>query len=313
MPQVFHNETQCDIIMHLPTSVFDRNGHAALSDLQTKEWKDLFAFLEKEQAIFQEKATALLSKDYPWPRDPLYNFSRVWEYPYIFHHILKLKDEGLIGMDARIVDLGSGVTFFPFCISKLGFNVICLDNDPVCERNMQGAIKALALDNAHLCFKLSSDKAIPLTDKSADIIYCISVLEHVNEFEPLIDEMARILVDGGFLLLTIDIDLLPDVKPSAKRFSEFGIKRFYALMSYLQRHFDIYYPEKTIHPSDLLHSGVGPFPLKNIQGMALLWFLMKQMIKPLVGKKPNPVLKKLHLTVDGFVLRKKQPATQEKQ
>jgi SAM-dependent methyltransferase len=284
---------------------FNRSGLAALSDLGSGEWRELFSVLELEQSAFQKMGNEVFDEDYAWPRDPLYQFSRVWEYPYVYHHILQLKNNGLVRTGAHVVDLGSGATFFPFCISKLGFDLICIDNDPVCERNMQRAIKAYARNGININFKASSDDRIPLPDNSVDILYCISVLEHVPDFEPLIDEIARVLIDGGFLLLTVDIDLLPDVPPEEKRFSELSIKRFYRLSSYLEKYFDALYPEKTVHPSDLLHSGVGPYPIRNIRGMELLWFLAKQMLKPVVGKKPSPIPKKLHLAVDGVTLKKK--------
>jgi hypothetical protein len=63
------------------THPFDRSGLAALSDLQTEEWRELFTSLEDQQREFLAKEEAFRSADYPWPRDPLHTWSRVWEYP----------------------------------------------------------------------------------------------------------------------------------------------------------------------------------------------------------------------------------------
>ncbi len=56
---------------------FKRSGIAALSDLQNKEWEELFYFLEKKQAEFLEKEGEFRSAEYKWPRDPLHTWSRV--------------------------------------------------------------------------------------------------------------------------------------------------------------------------------------------------------------------------------------------
>ncbi len=286
-------------------SAFDRSGLAALSDLQTQEWRDSFSVLEKEQSAFRQMGNEILDPDYQWPRDPLYQFSRVWEYPYVYHHILQLKNKGLVPAGARVADLGSGVTFFPFSIARLGLDVTCVDSDIVCERNMLRAIKLFARDGMHIKFQLSPGSSIPLPGGSISILYCISVLEHVVQFEPLVDEIARVLAAGGYFLLTVDVDLLPDVDPKYKRFSELGIERLYKLMECLPKHFDFYYPQATVHPCDVLHSETGPYPIRNIQGMKLLGFCIKQSIKPLLGRKPSPAPKKLRLTVEGMALKKR--------
>src|SRR5215213_8923717 len=94
---------------------FDRGGLAALSDLKTPEWRELFERLEKDQAEFQASDSQFRSSEYKWPRDPLHTWSRVWEYPYAYHHLTRR----LAASPARaphVVDFGSGVTFFPFAV-----------------------------------------------------------------------------------------------------------------------------------------------------------------------------------------------------
>ena len=66
--------------------------------------------------------------------------------------------------------------------------------------------------------------------------------------------MARILKTGGLCVLTVDLDLLGNL--------EIGIEKYDLLVSKLMNFFDYYYPETTIHPANMLHSNVGPYPLK---------------------------------------------------
>lgn len=103
--------------------------------------------------------------------------------------------------------MGSGVTFFPLALSKLGYTVICTDTDPVCQKDLPRAAKAIAPDSTAVSFRLTDGKILPFRDREVDAIYCISVLEHVPRFENTVLEMARVLKSGGRLILTIDLDL----------------------------------------------------------------------------------------------------------
>ena len=69
------------------THPFDRSGLATLSDIETAEWRELYAVMEKEQAEVLAQESRFRSLEYKWPRDPLHNWSRVWEYPYVYHHL----------------------------------------------------------------------------------------------------------------------------------------------------------------------------------------------------------------------------------
>jgi len=277
--------------------VFNRSGLAALSDFQTPEWRELFSLLEHEQTTFLAQESRFRSPVYKWPRDPLHNWSRVWEYPYVYHHVKcwcsKLRREGV----PRVLDVGSGVTFFPFSVARLGYHVICADIDPVCEIDLSRAAQYVPHKPGRVDFRLITGATLPFSDEEADVMYCISVLEHIHTFENTISEMVRILKPGGLLLLTIDLDL--------KGNSEMGIEGYKLLTAKLQQSFDYLYPEVTTHPADLLHSGIGLYANKKPKGLELARFILKQRIaKPLLGKKPCRLVP-FHLAVQGFALQKR--------
>jgi SAM-dependent methyltransferase len=273
-------------------SVFDRSRLAALSDLETADWRMLYEEMEQSQANFLRHEAAFRSPAYRWPNDPLHTWSRVWEYPFAFQHLRAFRSER--PDPPTIVDVGSGVTFFPFAVARLGCRVICVDNDPVCETDLTRAADHVTAAPGDVRFRLSDGVTLPLGDGEADAIYCISVLEHIPTFQRTVEELARVLKPGGLIILTFDIDLRGD--------SEIGPVQYGALRASLDKHFTVAAREETTHPRDLLHSDVGPFPAYKWEGSP--WFVFKQAIKRLLGR-PERERTAYRLAVLGLVLRKR--------
>jgi 2-polyprenyl-3-methyl-5-hydroxy-6-metoxy-1,4-benzoquinol methylase len=279
---------------------FDRSGLAALSDLQTPDWHDLFSTLEKEQTEFLAKEKEFRSTEYKWPRDPLHTWSRVWEYPYAYHHFKTQRTRWLAAAQPRVVDVGSGVTFFPFSLARLGYHVTCADIDSVAQRDLARAASCIQHAPGVVGFRLCQGEALPFAAGKVDAVYCISVLEHIPTFEKTVADIFRILKPGGLFVLTFDLDLRGD--------SQIGPVRYRQLKHVLSQHFDLLCPEAIVHPADLLTSTDGPCPVRGPSGLARAWFLAKQKVKPLFGKPPVPAVP-CHLCVEGLVLVRKQASS----
>ena len=168
---------------------FNRSGVGAISDLQDSTYLNTFDELEKWSNDFLLESPKFLSKDYIWPRDPLHTWSRIWEYPFIYSNIISVKNANKNDSTLKIVDVGSGVTFFPFALAASGMDVYCTDFDPIIERDMQLAIKTLNNHSGKISFKKTDGLTLPFEDNSIDIIYCISVLEHIPKFENTVKRM----------------------------------------------------------------------------------------------------------------------------
>lgn len=275
---------------------FDRSGLAALTDLQTPEWREIFECLEKEQREFLKHETKYRSPEYIWPRDPLHTWSRVWEYPYIYYHIKKLRKMFNDNITPKVIDFGCGVTFFPFMVAKLGYNVLCIDRDPVCRRDILKAIQYIDYNPGELNFIRTTDNKLPFKNEEIDVIYSISVFEHIKNFDEILSEISRILKPNGLFLLTVDIDLRGDARLNKNDYKE--------LVNYLYQYFNFLYLDKTIHPMDILTSLNSKYPLPKLNFFQAMHYLFIQyLIKPLIGKKsglfPPP-----HLSVFSFALRK---------
>ena len=96
---------------------------------------------------------------------------------------------------------------FPFAVARLGWNVIAVDADPRAATSLERAIGRVATGGGAVTCLLCDARSIALATESVDCVYCISVLEHIPEFESVISEIRRVLRPGGLLVLTFDIDL----------------------------------------------------------------------------------------------------------
>lgn len=161
-----------------------------------------FRTMERFSDDFLGKNKTLLS-DFirSWVRDPLHQWSRRWEYPYVYSHLASA-----LNGPARILDAGSGVTFFPYFLSHQhpGWSIVACDYDVRFAEAFQRIPKP---ESSEVSFVAGDLRALPFADASFDAIYCISVLEHTGEYPQILNEFYRILKPSGRLILTFDISL----------------------------------------------------------------------------------------------------------
>lgn len=281
----------------MSSGLFEFSGFAARSDLDDHCCGEIFYRLEEEQARFLTHESEFRSKDYKWPRDPLHAWSRVWEYPYVFYHVRQIQSSR-IGEKLQVLDFGSGVTFFPFSIAGLSCEVTCADIDPVVGVDIPLAANFVRSDLGSVNVALIKNESVLVESESQDIVYCISVLEHIPNFETVIDEMHRILKSNGQLILTVDIDLRGNY--------ELGVNEFKRLLLKLDNLFTRKFEERQLHPSDLLTTVNSPCGMKKWSYL----FAVERFIKGLLRGKLVMVgpLDSLYLAVHSGVFIKKEVA-----
>jgi SAM-dependent methyltransferase len=290
---------QSSVPEHAQSHPFQRSGLAQLSDLATQEWQASFLQLETHQAQFLSKESEFRSADYKWPRDPLHTWSRLWEYPYAYHHLERLRTEWREDRAPRIVDLGSGVTFFPFSLARLGYRVTCADIDPVCVTDIPRAARAVTATPGSVDACLIQGDRLPFADGEIDALYCISVLEHIPNPEQTLSEISRILKPGGLFILTIDLDLRGD--------SEIGVGPHRKLVPAIETCFEYECHDATVHPANVLASDNGPLRWPYESGLSGALLRAKQMVKWLLGRTHHPLLP-FRLAVQAFALSKRVEA-----
>src|SRR5262245_42376821 len=77
--------------------------------------------------------------------------------------------------------------------------------------------------------------SIPLADKTMDLVLCTEVLEHIHEHEKALDEIARVMAPGGWLLITVPTP--PAIKDPAHVREGYYPEELVALLR--QRGFDV--------------------------------------------------------------------------
>jgi SAM-dependent methyltransferase len=178
------------------------NGLVKKDDYKDVTKSGIFADLENYSGRFTELQTELFPEfSKKWVKDSFHQWSRQYEYPFVADSIEKhtLKS-------GKVLDAGSGITFFPFYLEHKypEINIECCDYDP---------ILAVQFDRVNSRFKknvkyFDSDiRKIGRPDGYYDTVYCISVLEHTGDYEAVVREFSRLLSDQGKLILTFDISV----------------------------------------------------------------------------------------------------------
>lgn len=127
--------------------------------------------------------------------EPFEHWSRKYEYCWVHEY-------GKFAPGEKVLDAGGGAT--PLCYILAGEGVEVTNYDLKTDH--------LLPYPPHLTIINGDIAAMPFADGHFDRAYCISVLEHGEDPERMLDELWRVLKPGGRLLVTFDVasPALPD-------------------------------------------------------------------------------------------------------
>jgi len=129
----------------------------------------------------------------------MYDWSRQWEYPWVLQNVpFKKKD--------IVLDAGGGTCHFPSLVARRVEKVIV--GDIYRER----IFKPEASNVEFLTLNVLNFK----TDKKYDIVLCLSVLEHVDNYFEAIKNLTESVKKDGYLVITLDL-FLDDFKNCKKK------------------------------------------------------------------------------------------------
>jgi 2-polyprenyl-6-hydroxyphenyl methylase/3-demethylubiquinone-9 3-methyltransferase len=116
------------------------------------------------------------------------------------------KTTGSKGGRLEVADIGCGAGTQSFLWAELGHNVHALDvNQPLLELARRRAEE----QGRQIDFQLGSATQLPWANESMDVCLLLELLEHVADWERCLSECARVLRQGGILLLTTTNNLCP--------------------------------------------------------------------------------------------------------
>jgi len=167
---------------------------------------NLFRSMETFSSQFLKKnKIALQEYRRKWVADPLHQWSRQYEYPFVYFHVRDYINNQQKS-DLKILDAGSGVTFFPYylCSNSPKIKVYCCDYDLTHGQIFDNINKNLNLPNN---FFPADIRRLPFGTSTFDIVYCISVLEHTDDYDIIIQEFKRMLKPNGLFIVTFDISI----------------------------------------------------------------------------------------------------------
>lgn len=126
------------------------------------------------------------------------NWSKVWEYPWLYEHGLKQID----WRGKRLIDFGSEISPMPWLLATRGAEVTLIETDPQWIPRWE---KLRATLNVRVNWELVSSEKLPLPDHCADAVTSFSVIEHQPDKTRAVDEIARVLKPRCPLFISFDI------------------------------------------------------------------------------------------------------------
>jgi SAM-dependent methyltransferase len=183
-----------------------RSGVPLISDLDQLKRDPYYSEITGYSRDFLARhADALAGYGRLWGQDPFKLWSRRWEYPFAAQKTIEYGKAHPGPL--KIIDAGSGVTFFPYfvCDHLPEAQFICIDSNPSYPPMFEAINKATP--GARVTFANGMLQKLDMPDASIDAICCISVLEHTDNYGEIVREFARVLKRGGLLVLTFDLSL----------------------------------------------------------------------------------------------------------
>lgn len=101
---------------------------------------------------------------------------------------------------ARVLDAGAGAGSFARRLASSGYEAIAVEPSAGFIAHMQ------ARPQPHLTVQPGDLTALPLPDASVEAAVAGEVLEHLADHDRAVAELARVLVPGGFCLVTVPAD-----------------------------------------------------------------------------------------------------------
>lgn len=163
---------------------------------------DDYAELELGLAYLHAHEKRLQQKSVPYRKDHTH---REWEYARILQQLWDLFPDVATQHQVRILDTGSGASYFPPLLKVLGYDIAVSDSMDYGDITDWLRQQCFALDIT-IPLIVAPVQRLGLEDNKWDVTMCISVIEHlaVEQFQTGLRELWRVTKPGGYLFITSD-------------------------------------------------------------------------------------------------------------
>lgn len=206
-----------------------RPGIPTLADVDALKKDPWYAeHLAWNHAFLDRHGKALEGYGKLWGQNPFKMWSRRWEYPFEAQKVLDYIATQS-GRPLKMLDGGSGVTYVPYYLVEKypDLSVICCDTNASYAPMFQAINQTVGHEK--VTFQQAMLQKLPYEDGSLDIVCCISVLEHTDNYDEIVNEFARVLRSDGLLVLTFDLSLdgkFTLSRPTAEKLLRNVVSRF---------------------------------------------------------------------------------------
>jgi 2-polyprenyl-6-hydroxyphenyl methylase/3-demethylubiquinone-9 3-methyltransferase len=117
-----------------------------------------------------------------------------WRVPFFERVIAQLKIEP---QSKRALDVGCGGGVLAEEFAAMGFTVTGLDPS---DQSLEAARAHAAQSGLNIDYRLGYGDKLPFENESFEVVYCCDVLEHIQNWDAVIGEVARVLKRSGVFL-----------------------------------------------------------------------------------------------------------------
>jgi len=144
---------------------------------------------------YWNKHTAELAFQTHWVEQFVDNKAKVLEYWEGYRYLDEIKKICSVKPDTKILDVGCGISTVLHFVEgeRYGIDPLALEY----QRLYSYPARIRVLEG--------SGEKIPFNDNSFGVVFCSDVLDHVDNPQQVLSEIARVLQPEGFLVLTVEI------------------------------------------------------------------------------------------------------------
>jgi 2-polyprenyl-6-hydroxyphenyl methylase / 3-demethylubiquinone-9 3-methyltransferase len=117
-----------------------------------------------------------------------------WRVPYFERVLAQLKIEP---QSKRALDVGCGGGVLAEEFAAMGFTVTGLDPS---DQSLEAARAHAAQSGLNIDYRFGYGDKLPFENESFEVVYCCDVLEHIQNWDAVIGEVARVLKRSGVFL-----------------------------------------------------------------------------------------------------------------